>query len=190
MKRTLSDFMVFGVATLLLATSVSAQPLAEVARKEKERRQALAEKPEKAKVYTNADLGRGGRLTTGTSMPAAPTETAGAAEQGGAGEPGSPTAESGEVRDEQYWRTRITQAREGLQRTELLASALQNRVDSLWTDYTARDDPAQRAIVEQDRQTAVSELQRTRAEIDRLKQELAGIEDEARRERVPPGWLR
>lgn len=190
MKLTLRDLVVFGVATFLLATTVSAQPLAEVARKEKERRQALAEKTDKAKVYTNADLGSGGRLTTGTSMPAAPTAAAGATEPGGAGEPGSAAAESGEVRDEQYWRTRITQAREALQRNELMASALQNRVDSLWADFTSRDDPAQRTIVERDRQTALAELQKMRAEIDRLKQEIAGIEDEARRERVPAGWLR
>jgi hypothetical protein len=67
---------------------------------------------------------------------------------------------------------------------------LQNRIDSLWADFTARDDPAQRAVVFSDRQEAIDELAAIGAEVERLNEEIAEIEDEARRAGVPPGWLR
>jgi hypothetical protein len=200
MKLTLTDCLVLSVAALVIATAAtaaSAQPLADVAKKEKDRRQTLAEKPEKAKVYTNDNLGGAGRLTTGTAMPAAAPASAatpagqpgqpGSAEPGG--QPGS-TSPSGEQRDEQYWRKRITAARDALKRNELMAAALQNRVDGLWADFTSRDDPAQRAVVEQQRQEAMAEQQRINTEVERLKKEITDIEEEARRARVPPGWLR
>ena len=71
-----------------------------------------------------------------------------------------------------------------------MAQALQNRVDGLWTEFTGRDDPAQRAVIEESRQAALAELENTSAEIEDLTQQIADIEDEARRANVPPGWLR
>ena len=81
-------------------------------------------------------------------------------------------------------------ARDGKRRTELLAAALQNRIDGLWADFTVRDDPFQRVEIEEDRLDALAELERTRDEIDRYDQELSDIQEEARRAGVPPGWLR
>lgn len=69
-------------------------------------------------------------------------------------------------------------------------AALQNRVDGLWADFTARDDPLQRAQIEQNRLDAISELEYTRGEIDRCEQEIADIQEEARRAGAPAGWLR
>ena len=65
-----------------------------------------------------------------------------------------------------------------------------NRVDGLWAEFTARDDPAARAGLERDRRTALDELEQTRAELDRLDEEIADIREEARRAGAPPGWLR
>ena len=79
---------------------------------------------------------------------------------------------------------------EAVRRAELVAAALQNRVDGLLAEFTARDDPAQRARIEQERRDALSELERAQAEIDRLAQEVADVREEARRAGVPPGWLR
>ena len=176
------------LAILLIAAPVFAQPpLAEIAREEKERRASISEK---SRVYTNDDLLGGLRLTTGTSS--APggeaTETAGddAAATADQTPPGTDTAQQ----DEEYWQQRITTAREGRRRAELLVAALQNRVDGLWADFTARDDPLQRAQIEQDRLDAISELEYTRGEIDRYEQETADIQEEARRAGAPAGWLR
>lgn len=188
----------------LLAAPAPAQqpPLVEVAREEQARRASISEK---STVYTNDDLDGGPRLTTGASPPPPPRageseqpdEPAGAAAPRGANGAQSPAASAAAgattaapAQDETGWRERITAAREAAQRAEIVAAALQNRVDGLLTEFTARDDPAQRARIEQDRRDALSELERAREAIDRRAQEVADIREEARRAGVPPGWLR
>ena len=174
-------------AVLLHAAPVAAQPpLAEVARAEQARRAAI---DGKSRVYTNADLTDGGRLTTAaaapqTSRPEREAADAPPADGESAGEPNR------EERGEDYWRDRISAAREARQRAELVAAALQNRADGLWAEFTARDDPQARAGLERDRLAAIAELEQTRTDIDRLDEEIANIQEEARRAGAPPGWLR
>ena len=173
---------------LLMSTATSAQSLAEVSRQEQERRKSVKTSE---KVYTNADLDADARLTTTASPTAAdaPSTTTKAPE-------GTDTQDGGEAgseeprKDEGYWRTRITEARTQLARNQLLADALESRDNSLWTEFTARDDPAQRAEIGRDRQAAQAEMERVRADIERLTREIADIKEEARRAGVPPGWLR
>ena len=66
-----------GLLLALCGSQVAAQPLAEIARREKLRREALAEKAKTdntaPKVYTNADLRGGGRLTTSSVEAPSPT---------------------------------------------------------------------------------------------------------------------
>ena len=163
--------------------------LADIAAKEKARRASLAET---SKVYTNDDLRGGLRLTTGRTISDVDT-TSSAARDTAATPPDDPPigAEADpSARDEEYWRERIVSARDDKRRAELMAAALQNRIDGLWAEFTARDNPLQRAELEQNRSDAIQELERTKAEVGRLDQEIRDIEDEARRSRVPPGWLR
>ena len=179
---------------LLLDADAAAQSLAAVGRQEEARRKTI---PNPARVYTNADLGRG-TLTTAAPRPAsadAPGNDAAAPPRAPepAGEAQDAQMQQGETtgrRDEEYWHSRVTAVREQRARTELLRDALQNRVDSLLTDFTARDDPFQRDALFADRQKALTELANLEAEIERLNQEIADIEQEARRAGVPPGWLR
>jgi hypothetical protein len=81
-------------------------------------------------------------------------------------------------------------ARDGLARSQTFAEALQSRINALSTDFVNRDDPAQRAVIETDRQKAIAELERVRKEIAQFQTSIADIEEEARRAGVPPGWLR
>ena len=176
------------IAVLLIAAPAPAQPpLAEVARKEAARRASISEK---SRFYTNDDLAGGSRLTTGAARrpgpEAAPPASDDPADAAGGGTDDAPEA----ARDEAYWRERITAARDAGQRAELVAAALQNRVDGLLAEFTARDDPAQRARLERQRADALSELQVTRTEIERLTAEIAAIREEARRAGALPGWLR
>ena len=177
------------------ASSAPAQSLAEIARREEVRRQAV-ETP--SKVYTNADLRGGGNLTT--TVPPIPAgteaETVSGAMAGTSGAPGEdaepeePPQDEDEDEDEEFWRARITAAREALSRNELFLEALQNRVDGLWADFTARDDPYQREEIAALRRDAMAEMERVQREIDGQTQAIADIEEEARRAGVPPGWLR
>lgn len=179
------------IATTLLAICLGGAvlpaqtpTLGEIARKEEERRKQVTAP---AKVYTNKDLPKAAIIppTPGTLPPAAPT-----ADQK------SPDAQKPEqksdedVKDESWWRKRVTAARDQLQRAELAAEAFQSRVNALTTDFAARDDPYQRAQISIDRQKALNEMERVKAEIARLKQQITDIEEEARVAGVPPGWLR
>jgi SMC interacting uncharacterized protein involved in chromosome segregation len=84
----------------------------------------------------------------------------------------------------------MTTARTELSRNEIFLEALQSRVNALNTDFVNRDDPAQRQVLANDRQRALAEMERVRGEIDKLKKQIAEIEEEARQAGVPPGWLR
>ncbi len=183
------------LALLLAAVGVPAQSLVEIARQEKTRRAAIAPE-DRSRVYTNDDLRGSGGLTIGV-LPATPAREAdaGSGRAGhGVGRRGGGEADAdsdtGDLLDENGWRARMTTAQEAQARTELLAAALQNRADGLWAQFTALDDPARRGVVERQRTDALAELERTRAEVERLGQEIRDIQEEARRAGVPPGWLR
>ena len=188
--------VLFGcVAGLLLALSsshVAAQPLAEIARQEKLRREALATKAAaenvSPKVYTNADLRGGSRLTTSAAETPRPAASPAGTDATPQGQDAPETAEA--PMDEEGWRTRITAVLQARDRAQLMFAALQNRVDGLWAEFTGRDDPAQRSVIEQERIEALEELDRTSEEIRQLDQDVRDIQEEARRAGVPPGWLR
>ena len=94
------------------------------------------------------------------------------------------------VKDEVWWRARISRSARALHRDEVLLDALQARVNGLTSDFIGRDDPYQRARIGDDRQKAIVEMERVRTEIGELKKKIDDIEEEARRAGVPPGWLR
>jgi hypothetical protein len=162
-------------------------PLAEIARKEAERRKEIKNAP---KMLTNKDLPASAvKPPTSASVPAADGQAAPGADQKAAGTEGAPPTESSQ-RDEKYWRSRITQARETLQRNEMFAAALQSQINGLTTDFVNRDDPYQRAQIGEQRQKALDELARVKGEIENGKKQIADIEEDARRAGAPPGWLR
>jgi hypothetical protein len=84
----------------------------------------------------------------------------------------------------------MTAVRNELSRNKVLAEALQSRVNALTTDFVNRDDPAQRAVIEQDRRDALAEMDRVKQDIEKASKAIADLEEEARKNSVPPGWLR
>jgi hypothetical protein len=174
--RIVSGVLVVALAAPGLAYSQT-PTLGELARREQERRKATQSS---TKVLTNKDL---------------PAPKAGAAtpasDPGTAAEPAAPAEpQPGSEKDESWWRNRINAARESLRRNEAFAEALQSRVNGLSTDFVNRDDPYQRAKIGEDRQKALAELERVKAEIALGKKQIEDIEEEARKSGVPPGWLR
>ena len=198
---TFRIFLVIATIVFPLKAVVFAQSLADVARQEEERRKAI-KKP--SKVYTTEDLRRdsSGSSPTTVSAPAAPTNestpstpssaTSGSTSSAGTKPDGKPPAESSSqgAKDQAFWKGRITQAREQLERTKTLADAMQSRINALNTDFANTDDPAKRSGVERDRQKALAELERLKKETKEVTKSIADIEEEARRANVPPGWLR
>ena len=171
------------------ATAVSAQSLGDIAKKEEARRKTVKSP---GKVYTNQDLRAD---TSSPPEPAPPASTAPDATQPGA--PNAPAATQpppapadDQKKDEAYWKDRLTQARTALDRAKSFADALQSRINALTTDFAARSDPAQRSVIEQDRQKALAELDRVSKEIKDNTKAISDIQEEARKAGVPASWYR
>ena len=177
-----------GVAT------VRAQSLADVAQKEEQRRKTA--KPA-GKVITNKDLGDVPPPAAVTPPDDAKTADAKAAEAKAAeaaktAKPAEPGADDSKapVKDQAYWSGRMKELRSKLELDEISAEAFQARINALNADFVNRDDPAQRALIAQNRQKAVAGLERLTKAIADGKKAIADFEEEARRAGVPPGWLR
>ena len=194
--RSLALVLVLTIAGPTCASAQS-QSLAAVAEKEEARRSRVKKA---SRIYTNEDVKSAPRPEMPSPAGAADTSAAGQApssEPSGeqpadpaAGDEKAPTEEEQRDQDEQQWRARITDARTALERNQILVEALQSRVNALLADFTARDDPAQRAVIDADRKKALAQLDRVKAEIVAQTKAIADIEEEARRAGVPPGWLR
>jgi hypothetical protein len=175
------------LATGLLPATAGAQSLADVARKEDARRKQQG-KP--TKVYTNDSLAPAtpampAPATTSAATPATPAAPA-AAEPTKPATDARPEPEKGE----KYWKERIAAARGDLERSKTFAAALESRIGSLTLDFVNRDDPAQRAVIEQNRQKAVAELERVQRDIAAQTKAVTAIEEEGRKAGIPAGWLR
>jgi hypothetical protein len=197
MKRVIAIAATFVVAgSYVAAAQAPSQPpaptLAEVAKAEEERRKAV-KRP--AKVYTNANLASPDVVTL------APPSTSATAPGAGNATPANtsptfpagqapPPADPGAMKDQAYWSGRMSAARADLSRTQLFADSLQTRINSLRTDFVNRDNPVEKAKIEQDLNTALAELEKVRKELEAKAKAITAIEDEARRANVPSGWLR
>jgi hypothetical protein len=181
-----------------------AQSLADVAKKEGERRQTTRSS---TKVYTNGDL-----KPVGDPDPAAaPADASSSADKKPADAKTDAKADSakgdgkaadksaakdakasgdGEEKNQEYWGGKMRALNEQLERDRMYAEAIQTRINSLTADFSAKDDPAQRAMIADDREKAVSELSRLRKQIEEDKDAIGNLEEEARHASVPPGWLR
>jgi len=185
------------LALVLVSGAVaSAQSLADVARQEEERRKAVAKA---GKVYTNDHLPpappvsapRPASDAVAAVKPAEPEAAAGTASGGDVAKPGGQVTVSDTApTTEEAWRKRVAAEREALARSEILADALQSRINALTTDFENRDDPAQRSVIFADRQKALAELDRVRKDIDEHRKAITTIQEEARRAGVPAGWTR
>ncbi len=188
MKKHQTASIVLFAATAVIASvlAAGAQSLADVARKEAARRQDVKAP---AKVFTNDNL----KVVPPVAPPAAPAEPgaqpAAPAAPGEAAQEKPPEAPD-PTKDPEYWRKRMTDAREARDRNAFLLEAVQSRINGLTTDFYARDDPYQRAQIELERNKALRELDLMKKHQTELEQKVADIEEEARRANIPPGWLR
>jgi DNA repair exonuclease SbcCD ATPase subunit len=166
------------------AVPASAQSLAAVARKEEARRKQVKQP---SKVITNKDL----KPVTAPPPPPAPADPAAPAAEG-APPPADAALDEAQQReqDEQAWRNKMQDARQALERSQMYADALQSKINALWADFTARDNPVERAQIEIERKKAIAEQERVKGEIEAQKKTIADLEEEARKAGVPPGWIR
>jgi chromosome segregation ATPase len=181
-----------------VAAPLAAQSLADVSRKESERRQAVKEP---GKSYSNKDLKSAPAPAPpdASSVPAdqkddskadSPADASSSADSGGAAKDARAAKDKEPVRDQAYWSKRMTDLHEQLSRDQVYMDALQSRINALTTDYVNRDNPIERNQIAADRQRALDELARLKKGTEEDKKAIADLEEEARRAAVPPGWLR
>ena len=173
-------------------TASGAVSLAEIARREAARRKALAASGQRGRALTNDDVKK---------WEAPPDDAASAGADAGAKKGEDGKADAGRATDAQkaaadegkgpdYWHGRMAAAQEELRRNQSFAEALQSRINALSAEFSAKDDPYQRAQIADDRQKALAELDRLTSDIDKNKKSISEIEDDARRAGVPAGWIR
>jgi hypothetical protein len=201
--RILAFVTIVGLAAGSVAP-LHGQSLVDVAKKEEERRKDVKGG---AKVYTNGDLKSApgpspdpiSAAAASADPPTSADKKAADAKPDGKGDAkGDEKAQAkdakasakGDVKDQEYWHGRMKALTDQLERDRLYAEALQTRVNSLTTDFSSRDDPAQRALISEDRDKAITELSRLRKQIEEDKDAIGMVEEEARQAAVPPGWLR
>ena len=179
-----------------ITVPVRAQSLGEVAREEEARRKDIRQP---AKVYTNKDLASVPPPSAVAEGAKPSTPSAAGPEKGTGGtqdadvksaEGNDASKEKPAVKDQAYWSKRLKDLTTQLDRDRSFAEALQSRINALTTDFSARDDPAQRAVIGRDRQKALDELARLRKAVQTDQKTVADFQEEARRAAVPPGWLR
>jgi len=194
------------VSSSLVAACVAtaaAQSLGEVAKKEQERRKTVTP----GKVYTNKDIKGQPPPSSAQAQPDAADAKDAAkpddpkAKDSAAGKPGEPAPAKpvdakdaapakDAPKDKAYWAGRLKTLQDQLERDQTYADALQSRINGLTAEFVNRDDPAQRAVIEQNRARSLAELDRLKQAIPLDKKAIADFLEEARRASVPPGWLR
>ena len=110
-----------------------------------------------------------------------------------ASRPTGPPAEgpsAGPVKDEKWWRNRIDAANDTLKRDQDTVQALQGRINVLQRDVVNVDDPVRQAALREELRKTTEELDRARKLIDDDRKAIADIQDDARRQNVPAGWIR
>jgi hypothetical protein len=173
--RTLALTLVAAVAWPLLP--VAGQSLAEIAAKEKKRRTG-----HEAKTYSNDDLEK---VSHGPE-PSPPEK-----EEKAESEPSVSTSRSSE---RATWRARASRLREDVEQAERRIDELQAELETLNVDMQPSPADVLDPFRLQKREAQKAELRQkvedAQKDLERAKEAVADLEEEARRQHVPPGWLR
>jgi hypothetical protein len=185
--QALAAALVAVVGLSVCGRPVSAQSLADVAKKEEDRRETIRVP---AKVYTNKDLrpAPSGPVTPAADKDKDKAKDSDTDADGKSKKAGDASKEP--VKDRAYWSGKLKGLQQVLERDQGYYTALQSRINALTTDAVNRDDPIQRSKLEQDRQKAVAELGRLTKAISEDQKAIADLLEDARTSGVPPAWLR
>jgi hypothetical protein len=108
----------------------------------------------------------------------------------GATAPGTPPAGPPEKHDEAWWRDRMKSAKAALDHDEIVVTSLLSRLNALETDIVNRDDPSQRAALMAERDRTRLEWEAMQKQVVTDRDRIAAVEEDARVQGIPPGWIR
>ncbi|MBM3792320.1 MAG: hypothetical protein FJW35_18495 [Acidobacteria bacterium] len=190
--------IVLAVTALLLvfAAAASAQSLAELAKREKERRAKLKTE---GKTITDVEAAkfRGGALTTGTPATAPPDETTGpkpaGAEEADPAAPEQPATDEPvdfQGRPESFWRQTFADMQAKVTKFENSTDVLILKLNDLQNRFYQEADGFKQQRIQQEIQKTLFEQEVNKKELEQARQQLQELETEARKSGALPGWLR
>jgi hypothetical protein len=189
------------VIFIAIAATAQAQSLADIADKEKQRREEIEGAPE---VITNDEVAgySGGAVSTVTpiALPSAEADsenTGGddksaegddkSAEEGNTTDPDEPVDITG--KPESYWRKTMTDARKKVEDLETEANALTLKLNDLQTQFYNIADGFRRETIQKEIQKTYYEQDLNKENLAKAQEELMNLEKEAKKSGALPGWL-
>ncbi|MDA2927965.1 hypothetical protein MYX78_12180 [Acidobacteria bacterium AH-259-G07] len=156
-------------------------PLAELGRRERERRANMKE----VGVITNADLkNMKGLVSTGGRPPTAASEGTGEGESGL-----EEYSEDGE-KDPEAWRALFDEARLDLKNAVNRSLVLQLKMNYLRNTWLREDDGTTQARIQQQLQETLGDIESSPQEIQAAREALQALQSEAQQEGLLPGTIR
>jgi hypothetical protein len=189
-----------GLLLLAAASAAYSQSLADLAKKEKERRQAVKTA---TKVITNDQAAKyhqppisivGSTSTTGSDQ-------AGTEKTAGGGEAGAAAAKDKDKelveepvdfqgRPESFWRQTFTDARQKVQDLENEGNVLTLKYTDLQNRFYREDNGFKQQEIQREMQKTIYEQDMNKENLTKAKASLADLENEARKSGALPGWIR
>jgi hypothetical protein len=192
-----------GLLLFAAASSAYSQSLADLARKEKERRQAVKTV---AKVITNERGTKYDRapIITGKPSPVADKtsvdKTAGDVEKtAGEGEAGAAAAQDKALvdepvdfqgRPESFWKQTFADARQKVQDLENESNVLILKFNDLQNRFYREDNGFKQQEIQREMQKTIYEQDKNKENLAKARTALADLETEARKSGALPGWIR
>ncbi len=191
--RKIGPYFIIAFLVCVVSLSVSwAQSLAEIAEKEKQRREEIDEAPA---PITNIEISNytGGSITTTTTPISVEPESDNALENedstddGENADPNEPTDFEG--RTESYWRETMTEARQKIENLEQEAQVLTLKMNDLENQFYNIDDGFDRDKVQKEIQKTFYEMDLNKENLAKATEELEDLEKDARSSGALPGWI-
>ena len=171
----------------LIVAPAPAQSMADLPRKERDRRREAANK-----VYTNSDLPAAAApaptpATSGAETKPGEAKPAEALEQKPAARPTGPTDNKG--RDEKYWRSAFQAARDEIKSAQDDVRIAELKVNDLKRQLMTETSLYNREYrLAGEIEAAKTALEKSCLNVENARQQLAGLEEELRRSNGPSGW--
>jgi hypothetical protein len=191
MKRipaVLAAMFLFGFAAVAFS-----QSLGDLAKKEKERREAVGDK---SKVITNDDTPKyaAGAVTTGTPSASAPDKDKkpgdknAAADKGNKGKEESDEPVDFEGRPESYWRQTFADARKKVSDLENEANVILLKIADLQNQFYRESDGFKQQSIQREIQKSFYEQDQNKENLAKAKDLLQDLDKEAKKSGALPGW--
>jgi hypothetical protein len=187
----LKSIVLAGLLITFFSTWGFAQSLADLAKKEKERRQAIKTEVkvitnDQTSKYRNAPVA----VTTGTPTTAQPDEKPAGAAEGAKEKPASDEPVDFQGRPESFWRQTFADARQKVALLENESNVLILKFNDLQNRFYRESDGFKQQEIQREMQKTIYEQDVNKENLAKARAELTDLEMEARKSGALPGWIK